>query len=171
MIKKFVRLIACFCAALLLLGCGALPFGACPPSAAPSASETPQAALTPTPQPHADVSFSDMEYERPDFERMRAQMDDLLQGFESGLGAPQLIDMYAALQRDYARADSMMALSYLLYAFDVTEPYYKNEYAYLQAELTALDLDMTDVSIALFDASEEFKLLAEDAFGSGTHFG
>ncbi len=114
-----------------------------------------------------NVTLSSMVYERPDIPAMRAQMDDLLDGVEREKPAEQMIAAYQELQQQYAHADSMLALAYLLYAFDVTEPYYKNEYAYLQSELSLLDSDMENVSIRLFESSEEAQRLARESFGEG----
>ena len=116
---------------------------------------------------HGDVTFTDMVYERPDIDAMRAQMDDLLDGIDRGKPAEEMIAAYETLRNEYAHADSMLSLAYLLYAFDVTEPYYRNEYSYLQTELSILDADMESVSIELFESSGEAEQLAKDSFGEG----
>lgn len=113
-----------------------------------------------------DVSFSDMFYERPDIEAMEARLDDLKTGIVAGKPVPDLISAYQTLQELYAHADSMMSLAYLLYAFDVTESFYRDEYAYLQSSLSVLDGEMEGVSAALFESSDEAKQLANETFGS-----
>ena len=116
---------------------------------------------------HEDVTLSNMFYERPDIGAMQAEMDDLLDGLDRGKPAGEMIELYETLQQQYAHADSMLSLAYLLYAFDVTEPYYKNEYAYLQSVLGTLDADMENVSVQLFESSEEAEELARQSFGEG----
>ncbi len=161
MTKSLQKLIACLLIAALLAGCGTAA-----DSVRSYAQPTPTATAAPSEtQTRENVSFSDMEYERPDIDRMRAEMDDLLYGVDVGRPADEMVEAYEKLQDEYAHADSMMSLAYLMYAFEVTEPYYKNEYAYLQSELSALDIDMTDVSISLFDSSSEARELAEESFG------
>lgn len=130
------------------------------------------AAQTPAPEtiylvtdPHENVSLSDLEYVRPDMESLRAQMDDLLRGVEICKPASEMVADYETIRAAFSHAQSMSSLAYLLYAFDVTEPFYKTEYAYLQSELAALEMDLNDVSVALFESSDEAEKLAIDAFG------
>lgn len=153
------RLISILLASLLLLaacGCGASP--------REDAQSSPEPIVF-APLTRENVTFSEMEYARPDIEMMRAQMDDLMDGVHEGKDPGEMMAQYQSLQAQYAHADSMMALAYLLYAFDVTEPYYREEYAFLQSELSKLDMDMTEVSIALFESSDEARLLAQESFG------
>lgn len=114
---------------------------------------------------HEDVSFSQMIYERPDIESMQAQMDELMDGIQSGKPAQTMVTSYRALQKQYAHADSMLSLAYLLYALDVTQSYYRDEYAYLQSALSELDAEMEGVSYALFESSSEAETLAKQSFG------
>lgn len=114
---------------------------------------------------HTDVTFSQMVYERPDLDGMRAQLDDLKDGIQRGKPAQEMVSAYRTLQKQYAHADSMLSLAYLLYAFDVTQSYYRDEYAYLQSALSTLDADMEGVSYALFESSSEAEALAKESFG------
>lgn len=114
---------------------------------------------------HTDVRFSEMIYARPDIESMQAQMDDLKNDILRGKPAPEMIASYRGLQEQYAHADSMLSLAYLLYAFDVAQTYYRDEYAYLQSALSELDGDMEGVSFALFESSNEAESLARESFG------
>lgn len=114
---------------------------------------------------HENVTVSDMVYERPDLEQIRAKIDDLESDISRGKPAEELFASYEAIQADYAHADSMLSLSYLLYALDVTEAYYQNEYAFLQSELGELDSEMETVSVHLFDSSNEAKALCEEKLG------
>ena len=114
---------------------------------------------------HADVTFAQMTYQRPDIEGMQAQMDTLKSDVESGKPVQMLITAYRALQKQYAHADSMLSLAYLYYATDVTQSYYRDEYAYLQSALGELDADMQGVSYALFESSSEAEAMAKESFG------
>ncbi len=115
---------------------------------------------------HEDVTIADMKYERPDMEGMLARGDALRIGFGRA-HAPELITDYQAIQTQYSHADSMLSLVYLLYAFDVTDTYYRDEYSYLQSALSELDGQMQTVSAALFESSGEAQQLARDSFGEG----
>lgn len=116
---------------------------------------------------HEDVTISDMTYQRPDIDGMRAAMKDLRDGIKHGKDATELISAYEQIQQMYNNADSMLALIYLRYAFDVTDTSIREEYAYLQSALYELDAEMETVSIALFESSGEVRELAEQAFGEG----
>ena len=63
--------------------------------------------------------------------------------------------------------DSMLSLIYLQYAFDVTNPSNREEYASLQSDLSALDSQMQRVSESLFGLSDEVKNLAIQTLGEG----
>ena len=107
-----------------------------------------------------------MVYERPDLDEIRAKIDDLESDISRGKPAEELFASYEAIQADYAHADSMLSLSYLLYALDVTESFYQNEYAFLQSELGSLDSAMETVSVHLFDSSDQAKTLCEEKLGA-----
>ena len=115
---------------------------------------------------HADVTVADMVYQRPDLDEIRAKIDDLESDISRGKSADELFSAYEAIQADYAHADSMLSLSYLLYALDVTESFYQNEYAFLQSELGKLDSEMETVSVHLFDSSDQAKALCEEKLGA-----
>lgn len=116
---------------------------------------------------HESVTLSDMTYQRPDIDGMRNAMDDLKSGIADGKPAEDMIAAYESLQQQYDHADSMLSLAYLLYAFDVTDAYYRDEYAYLQSALSELDGDMQSVSASLFESSAEAEQLAVESFGEG----
>ncbi len=116
---------------------------------------------------HDDVTLADMTYERPDIAGMQAAMEDLQDGIKQGKDAAEMIASYQTLQEQYSHADSMLSLVYLLYAFDVTDDFYREEYAYLQSSLTELDANMQAVSAALFESSGEAQELAKQSFGEG----
>ncbi len=181
--KCVTKWIAVLCAALLTLGAFGCTGGSdsvvssaysgADPSAdatgMPAATDAPtygtfQSHLLPS-KAHADVTFAQMAYERPDVEGMQAQMDQLESDVQSGKPVQMLITAYRALQKQYAHADSMLSLAYLLYATDVTQPYYRDEYANLQSSLSELDSKMEGVSYALFQSSSEAEAMAKESFG------
>ncbi len=116
---------------------------------------------------HQSVTLSDMSYQRPDIDAMRAVMDDLKSGIAKGKPAEDMIAAYESLQKQYDHADSMLSLVYLFYALDVTDTYYRDEYADLQSALSELDGDMQSVSASLFESSNEAEQLAVESFGEG----
>jgi len=116
---------------------------------------------------HEDVTVSQMQYQRPDIDGMRAAIDDLQLGIKDGKDAEELFSAYQAIQEQYSHADSMLSLIYLFYAFDVTHAGNREEYSYLQSALSELDAEMETVSAALFASSGEARQLATESFGEG----
>jgi len=180
--KSVTKWIAALCAALLTFGAFGCTGGsdsvvssaytgadsgngaALPTATAEPTYGTFQSNLLPD-KAHADVTFAQMTYQRPDIEGMQAQMDTLKSDVENGKPVQMLITDYRALQKQYSHADSMLSLAYLLYATDVTQSYYRDEYAYLQSALSELDADMQSVSYALFESSSEAEAMAKESFG------
>ncbi len=117
---------------------------------------------------HKNIRFSDMTYERPDIDFLESRLEQLYNKILSGTAEDEmaLFDEYQEIIRLYDHADSMLSLAYLLYAFNVHEPYYNDEYQYLEEKLLLLDLTLTDLSIALFDKNDDVKKLAEEHYGS-----
>ncbi len=116
---------------------------------------------------HEDVTVSQMQYQRPDIDGMRAAIDDLQAGIKDGKDAEELFAAYQVIQEQYSHADSMLSLIYLFYAFDVTHEGNREEYAYLQSALSELDARMETASAALFASSGEARQLATESFGEG----
>ncbi len=141
------------------------------PKAETSSSDnagTPDESSLPQRIQHKNIRFSDMTYERPDIDSLESRLEQLYNRVLSGTDGDELalFDEYQEIIRLYDHADSMLSLAYLLYAFNVHEPYYNEEYQYLEEKLLLLDLTLTDLSIALFDKNENVKKLAEEYYGS-----
>ena len=154
-------------AALFLLSACAVGDGAITSSAGGNTQGVTQNAPVLPDITHEVVTLSDMTYARPDIDGMLAAMDDLQAGIDKGKDAEQMIADYQAIQEQYSHADSMLSLAYLLYAFDVTNTTYRDEYSYLQSALSELDGQMQSVSAALFASSDQAQQLARDSFGEG----
>lgn len=103
---------------------------------------------------HPEVPFSDMVYERPDIDELTERLNGLQRDLDAGAPVDELLAEYEQVQRLYDDADSQMSLAYALYALDVTDPLYKDEYGDLIKALNELDLIMTDVSIAMLESEE-----------------
>lgn len=179
--KKFVKLFLCVLLSVSLAlgasGCvgWAIPFFVAQSAPATSPTASPIAAVdtsavTPEPlsaSPHADTSFSTMRYERPDTEAIKRAIEALTKRIEQKVPSDKLLAEYESIKQLYDEADGQASLAYLLYAFDVTDTYYEEEYASLQSALSALDLSMTDVTIALSESSDEARALLTNAYGEG----
>ncbi|MEN6338849.1 MAG: M3 family metallopeptidase [Clostridiaceae bacterium] len=163
-VTKFMLVLTAVCLAFCQTGCGS-GSDTIRSSSIGTAQSVTSSAPSKTIAPHTDVTVTDMAYVRPDLDALGAKIDDLQTSIDRKKPAEELISAYQEILTDYSHADSMLSLSYLLYAIDVTESYYQNEYAFLQSELGVLDSAMENVSIHLFESSGEAKTLCEQAFG------
>ena len=99
-----------------------------------------------------EVSFSDITYERPDTAKISdaiKQLDGVIDAGETD--SDSVLDQYDAILDMYRHLDSEESLAYVLYAMDVTEDYYSDEYDFLVEELNRIDLELTDVSIKMYE--------------------
>lgn len=189
MMKKCIAVLLVLAIALSSTGCVAMYIAA----ELISRQESPSAAVTPYlieapvqtvpgstdwmngESDRPEVRFSDMEYRRPDTDAIYDAIEQLQSDLESGeFDADTLIARYQEVLDLYDAADSQCSLAYVLYAMDVTEPYYQDEYNALTAALNDIDLSLTDVSIALFedqesgaDMTDRFGKSFEDAVYAG----
>lgn len=122
-----------------------------PPAERPELPEPPEPQQS---ESHANIPFSEMAYERPDTGALADQLDALLADAQGTADSKRLLDRYDEVLARFNEADSQLSLCYVYYAHDVTDTYYQEEYAWLQTELNALDLAMSDVSLALLERDE-----------------
>ncbi|MBQ6425246.1 MAG: M2 family metallopeptidase [Clostridia bacterium] len=102
-----------------------------------------------------EVLFSDIKYEKPDTAKISDAIRQLDAVIDAGESAPDsVLDQYDAVLEMYNHLDSEESLAYVLYAMDVTEDYYSDEYDFLVEELNRIDLELTDVSIKLFESDK-----------------
>ena len=162
-----MKLLSIALAALFFLySCGILPAGTAA-TAAPTATHKTEIACKLTKASHENVTFEEMVYERPDIASIQNAIDALQNDIDVNKPAEQLMQSYQSLKEQYDHADSMLSLIYLRYAFDVTNPSNREEYASLQSDLSALDSQMQRVSESLFGLSDEVKNLAIQTLGEG----
>ena len=174
---KSVAILALILAMLTASGCQSGFFStrrqaALQPSAAPSATYLPDAQNAPQSMGEAlersPLPISGLVYEAPDLETLEKALDDLHTDIlvRRG-GVVALLERYLEVLSLYNEADSACQLAYLMYARDVTSDQYWNEYADVEAALLKLDLRMSEVSVALFDMSDEANKQAREALGDG----
>lgn len=142
------------------------------PTAMPEAANMPAAKNTPQGMGEARERnprpISALAYESPDLDALEEALDDLYADIlarRGGVGT--LLDRYLEVLSLYNEADSACQLAYLMYARDVTNEDYWNEYADVEAALLELDLRMSEVSVALFDMSDEANKRARETLGDG----
>ena len=99
-----------------------------------------------------EASFSDIVYERPDMAEISDAIKELDQMIDGGGSSPDdILDRYDAILDMYDHLDSEESIAYVLYAMDVTEDFYSDEYDYLVEEMNRIDLELTAVSIKMYE--------------------
>lgn len=142
------------------------------PPAAPGETNLPNAGNMPQGMGEArernPKPISALAYEAPDIVALENALDDLHADVLARRGGVvALLERYREVLSLYNGADSACQLAYLMYARDVTNEDYWNEYADLEAALLELDLRMTEVSVALFDMSDETNRQARETLSDG----
>lgn len=117
-------------------------------------AQLPEPPLPQKSESHENIPFSEMAYVRPDTDALADLLAGLLADAQGTADSKRLLDRYDEVLARFNEADSQLSLCYVYYAHDVTDPYYQEEYAWLQAELTELDLAMSEVSLALLERDE-----------------
>ena len=145
-------------AALLAAGCDLLPGR----TDADAAQPTPVVIKAST---HENIRFADMAFAVPDTDAITARIDALYARIDEGAPVEQLVTEFRDIQEAYARACSMRELAYVHYAMDVTDAAWQTAYLSLSSRLTALDFDLADLAIALFQSSDAAESAARAAFG------
>ena len=148
------RLLPLLLALVLLCGACVMPPAATEAPAAtkvPAATEAPAATAVPA-AAHPNIPFSEMAYERPDTDALTEKLNALIADAQAeGGGTDALLDRFDEALADFNAASSALSLCYVYYAHDVSDAYYRDEYAELLAALNRIDLLMTDAALALLE--------------------
>lgn len=111
--------------------------------------------------PREERAFSDMPYVKPDTDAMFAAVEALEALRAAGeTDSGTLLARYREILALYSAASTQLSLAYVYYAFDVTEPYYQDEYNALELRLTEFDLALTDLTIALYEDARTAEAMA-----------
>lgn len=124
----------------------------------PAATEAPAATAVPA-AAHPNIPFSEMAYERPDTDALTEKLNALIADAQAeGGGTDALLDRFDEALADFNAASSALSLCYVYYAHDVSDAYYRDEYAELLAALNRIDLLMTDAALALLERGDGLAL-------------
>lgn len=112
------------------------------------------------------VTFSELEYTRPDMDALQGLLNDCVQSVENGdnyLRLNRNIDKFYTALDEYS---TMMNLSNIRYAQDLTDTYYKAEYDYCVSQTAFAEGLLEELFVSLAQ-SEYVERLEEDSFGQG----
>ncbi|MCQ2418194.1 MAG: M3 family metallopeptidase [Clostridia bacterium] len=110
------------------------------------------------------VAFSEIEYQRPDVQRLIAEINDTTALIKSGATGEEILDAIYALEPYSDEFSTMDSVSYICYCENLSDTFYKEEYDYLenQAPLIQQALEL------LYEAAAECpdkEMLEEEYFG------
>ena len=112
------------------------------------------------------VPFSEMDYVRPDVEKLYAEFDSLTQRAADSSDAESLLSEFYKLYDSYISFYSMDALANVLYSLDTTQNYYQDEYNFCEGETPKLE-EKLEALYKAFAASPSRKELEKLYFTDG----
>lgn len=112
---------------------------------------------------HSEIPFSKIRYSRPDTQELKDSIAILTKEIQSGsFDEKKVMEDYRKLLSMYDEIDTQSAIAYVLYAENVNEPYYDEEYEFLMSELDEADILLTDLSILMYETEEIGEALREE---------
>lgn len=118
-------------------------------------------------QPDTDViAFAELEYVRPEMEKLQGLVDDCRQSAKDGKNYLELnVDLNKFYDFIY-EFGTMMNLANIRYAQNLTDAYYKGEYEYCVSQTSKVESMMEELFVALAQSGHVDKL-EENVFGEG----
>ena len=110
------------------------------------------------------VRFSEMPYERPDVEGLKAVMQQAAEQVAAARGVDEVRDAYFRIQDQEEKVSTLYTLAHIRNTMDTTEAFYDGEISWLREQMARL----TPVSVAVSRAfaSSPFRKDLEAEFGS-----
>ena len=112
-------------------------------------------------------SFDEMLYSRPDMEEFQSMVSDLVEAAKAPKSARQLADLCLDVYDFYDEFYTMYSLADIHYSLDLTDPYYKEEYAYCAEQSAIVDQGLEKCYVALANSGIVDELEADQYFGEG----
>ena len=79
------------------------------------------------------IRFSEMPYERPDVEGLKAAVEEATRKVHEAKSAAEVRDAYFALQEKEEASDTLYSLAYVRNTIDTNDAFYEGEIKWLQA--------------------------------------
>ena len=79
------------------------------------------------------IRFSEMPYERPDVEGLKAAVEEATRKVREAKSAAEVRDAYFALQEKEEASDTLYSLAYVRNTIDTNDAFYEGEIKWLQA--------------------------------------
>lgn len=150
--KKIVAL--ALAVSLLLSGCGLVDFGQA------------VAGLLRGEMPRSQVHFSDMEYTRPDMERIAGVLDESCETARSSGDLDTVLEAIYAYYEEYDWFYTNSNLADIHYSADLRDSYWAEEYAYCSGNSAEVEAGLQTLYEALADSPCREELEGEEYFGA-----
>lgn len=111
--------------------------------------------------------YSEMEYVRPDVEKIQTMAQELCQLGETGTDAEEIYEKYIAFDDACQWFDTMYTLADIRYAIDLSDTFYEEEYNYLVEQSADIYSTWDEVCAALAANPLVDELESEDYLGDG----
>lgn len=122
--------------------------------------------LRATRQLPGEVAFEDMEYVRPEVERLEQLAADCLSGAEGG-SAEQVAQRFELFYEEFSKFYTNYLLSYVHYSIDTTDPYWEEEHDRCASLVPRAEAAWDDVMYGLAGSPLRPKLEEQPLFGAG----
>lgn len=115
----------------------------------------------------AATSFSEMEYVRPDLEKMEEAVESCCQAAENAKNADKLLDKVWDVYAYYDSFYTQYNLAYIYYCRDITDAAWEEEYSYCMQNASAVEAMLEEMLCALANSPVKKELEKDEAFGEG----
>ena len=110
-----------------------------------------------------DWKFSELEYNRPDFEAAKTQLSEWKKRVDSAASAQDIFDVMSELDTESKHLSTQYTLVYVRHTLDTTDEFYENEQEYLNEQLP--ELSPYQVALASAIADSAFRPEIEARYG------
>ncbi len=129
------------------------------PTAEPEPAPTEEPSPAPTEEPYVFegyrrglYSFDDLVYERPDFDRITADIEAIRRMVTDGSSGEDILAAYEALDEEFYGIHNAYAIASLFAALDTTDEYYSSEEELLAEKSSELQVLVTRLEIEIYES-------------------
>ena len=115
----------------------------------------------------AATPFSEMEYVRPDLEKMGDAVESCCQAAENAKNADKLLDKVWEVYAYYDSFHTQYNLAYIYYCRDITDAAWEEEYSFCMQNASSVEAMLEEMLCALANSPVKKELEKDEAFGAG----
>ena len=135
------------------------------PAPTPTTAPTPEPTAEPTPEPMPEptpaefegyrrglYSFDDLVYERPDFDKIAAEIEAVRVMVTDGTSSEDILAAYEALDEEFYSINNAYAIASLFSSMDTSDEYYSSEEELLAEKSSELQVLGTKLEIDIYES-------------------